>query len=185
MSGIENIVTVTLSPAEWHAAGSIGLKRQNLRVQRGKYRGEYKDNGGTLDERNVQGAQAEYALAKFYGKDTLQDWCETKSFSMEHEKIPCDVGVNLHVRSTFYTYGRLVVHPYDPDNGVFILARVQDPKRTVQFIGWTVASEAKKPEHWLNEGIWARRPAFVLDNDLLRPMSSIPPEAVWPLPVMN
>ena len=172
-------LVVRLSAAEWQAAASIGEKRETLRVQRGKSPAEYRDRGGTHVERNRIGSVAEYALAKHYGKDTLQDWCETKSYSEHHHLIPCDVGTNLHVRATANPRGRLVGHPYDPDSGIFVLARVDATARTVTFVGWTTGATLKEPYNWCNTGPgFGLRPAFVIATNELQPISTIPPEAI-------
>ncbi len=170
---------VRLSPHEWAAASTLGHKRQWLRENRGKSPAEYRDGGGTHLERNAIGAVAEYALAKHYGKDTLQDWCENKSFSLEHHKIACDVGLNLHVRASNNTRARLVAHPYDPDGGVFVLALTDASLRLVSFVGWCWGREAKQPIHWDDYSNGFRyRPAFAVPSHYLQPMSTVPHEAI-------
>jgi len=170
---------VTLTTAEWEAACSIGHKRQWLREHRGRSPAEYRDRGGSHLDRHAVGAVAEYALAKALGDDVLADWRATKAFSLEHHLIPCDVGKNLHVRATSHPRGRLIAHPYDPDAGVFVLARASAPALTVAFVGWCLGSEAKSRERWLDHGPgFSLRPAFVTDADALNPMDTLPPEAV-------
>lgn len=170
---------ITLQKTEWDAAASLGEKRQVLREARGKSDPEYNDGGGTHVKRNQIGAVAEYALAKALGPDILADWVTTKAYSTEHWKIKCDVGKNLHVRATDYKSGRLVLHPYDPEGGVFILAVVDHEKLTVTFRGWDVASNLKVPEYWddYSNG-FKNRPAFAVPPNVLNPMSTLPPEAI-------
>lgn len=176
------MITVQLLETEWKAAGQIGLKREALRRARGKSQGEYQDNGGTKDERNAIGAIAEYALAKHLGPKTLRDWCENKSFSMEHQKIPCDVGSNLHVRATSNPRARLLIlHPYDPPAGVFIFATVDEESRIVNFHGWILASEGQQPEYWNDYMRGFDRPgraAYTVDRSLLKPIETIPSESI-------
>lgn len=170
--------TVKLTTTEWEAACSLGRKRHWLREQRGRSPAEYRDRGGSHMDRNALGAVAEYALAKHYGPDVLADWVEHKAFSLEHHLIPCDVGKNLHVRATKYRAGRLVAHPYDPDTGVFVLARVCE-ELTVDFVGWCLGAFAKQPHYWLADGPGFKlRPAFVVDSDDLCDMDTIPSEAI-------
>lgn len=192
-------ITVTLSPAEWQAAEQIGLKRQALRVARGRNGDDYKDNGGTREERNAIGAVAEYALAKHYGADILRDWCETKSFSLEHWKIKCDVGANLHVRATANPRAKmLVVHesksgppqeptarrhkrPSDPDDGVFIFATVDEKTLSVCFHGWRYSGWIQQNCEWNTTTPGFNRTdrhAFTCHKSDLLPMDSVPPEAI-------
>lgn len=176
------MLTVTLSQSEWHAAEQIGLKREALRRARGKSIGQFQDNGGTRDERNAIGSVAEYALARHYGPIVLRDWCETKSFSMEHQKIPCDVGLNLHVRATSNPRARLLIlHPYDPPTGVFIFAYVNKEALTVSYVGWLLASEGQQPENWNDYMRGFDRPgraAYTIDKALLRTMDTIPKDSI-------
>ncbi len=164
---------------EWEAACSIGRKRQWLREQRGRSPAEYSDRGGTHLDRNAIGAVAEYVLAKHYGAETLRDWCENKSFSLEHHLIPCDVGKNLHVRATKLPHGRLIAHPYDPDGGVFVLARVDSTNRAVTFVGWAYGHAVKQRPYWTDTGPGFKfRPAFVFPSELLYPFGTVPEEAI-------
>lgn len=167
---------ITLTQAEHDAAYAVGVKRNALRRSRGKAQ-EYNDGGGTTDHRNGIGAVAEYALAKLLGSETLKDWAETKSFSTDHHKITCDVGKNLHVRATENPKARLlIIHPYDPGDGVFVMAHVRG--LSVTFDGWEYASNVQQPENWRDSGPgFFYRPAYTLDNAFLRPMDTIPEEA--------
>lgn len=173
------MITIQLTSDEWTAAESIGLKRQALRLQRGKSPVEYRDGGGTHNERNGIGSVAEYATAKHYGPDVLRDWCENKSFSLQHHLIPCDVGKSLHVRSTKLSHGGLIAHDYDPNTGVFILAIADKAALTVTLIGWDYGANVKKKVNWKDTGSgFGRRPAYCAGQDSLRPMDTIPPEAI-------
>lgn len=173
-------VIVRLTGSEWTAASTIGVKRHQLRVERGRSCPEFADGGGTHEERGVVGSVSEYALAKHYGKTVLQDWCEYKSFSLEHHLIPCDVGKNLHVRGTKYRKGRLVTHPYDPATGLFVLGIVDDIRLRVTFVGWALCADTKKPCFWNDyDNGFRDRPAYTYDQMLLRPMEEIPDAAIW------
>lgn len=167
------MITVVLSASEWAAAESLGLKREALRVARGKSGPQYKDNGGSHERRNKVGAVAEYALAKFLGPDTLRLWCEYQSYSEEHWKITSDVGKNLHVRATDNPKANwLVLHPYDPDTGAFVFAKVDPATLTVRFLGWDYAKNWKNPEQWNDKSPGFDQPgrgAYTIDHAWLRP----------------
>lgn len=168
---------ITLTPGEWQAAASIGERRQALRVTRGRDEPEYRDGGGTHVKRNQIGAVAEYALAKALG--VLADWCDTKSFSLNHKAIPCDVGLNIHVRATDYRTGRLVLHPYDPTGGVFVLAVTSVKNHTVDFRGWDYAYNIKVPEYWDDYSNGFRnRPAYCVPQGMLNAMEDLPQESI-------
>lgn len=170
---------VRITPGERDAAFSIGDKRQWLRVNRGKSPDEYRDRGGTHLDRNRVGAAAEYAVAKFFGKDTLSDWCATKSYSEEHWKITCDVGSNVHVRATNNPRGRLIAHPYDPSGGVFVHVIAREYCTVFDLMGWALGSRVKSEYYWVNTGPgFGLRPAYVFPTELLYPIHMIPPEAL-------
>lgn len=191
-------VTIVLSEAEWKAAEQIGIKREALRKTRGRSPDAYKDNGGTHDERNAIGAVAEYALAKHYGPDILRDWCDNKSFSLEHWKILCDVGKNLHVRATSNPRAKmLVVHerkgqamppvdrrhkrPSDPSDGVFVFATVTASTRTITFHGWRLSGWVQENCEWNTTTPGFNRPdrhAFTCHKSELLPMETVPAEAI-------
>lgn len=194
-----NPVIIVLSPAEWQAAEQIGLKRQSLRKARGLNGDDYKDKGGTREERNAIGAVAEYALAKHYGADILRDWCETKSFSLEHWKIKCDVGANLHVRASANPRAKmLVVHesktqspeeptnrrhrrPSDPDDGIFVFATVDTASHSVTFHGWRMSGWVQKNCEWNTTTPGFNRTdrhAYTCPKDDLLPMETVPAEAI-------
>lgn len=168
---------VELSEGERLAAASIGLKRLEHRRRRGAEK-HYQDNGGTNEDRESIGAIAEYALAKHLGAEVLRDWCETKAYTDgDHTLIPCDVGRNLHVRATVKRHGGLILHDSDPDCGVFVLAIVVPTY--VEFRGWAYARNVKRASYWRTDGPgFGKRPAYVMPQDALRPMSELPPEAI-------
>jgi hypothetical protein len=183
MASQHGTTEVRLSLGEWTAAESTGRKRESLRLDRGLSPPEYNDAGGSHMDRNALGSVAEYALAKLLGPDTLRDWCENKAFSLNHRDIPCDVGQNLHVRATTLAHGGLIVHPYDPPNGVFVLAVVDRSRLLVRYLGWWYARSAQTPRYWRNTGPgFGLRPAYVVPQDHLHPMDTLPEDAIRCLP---
>ena len=170
---------VVLTPEELAVARDAGAKRLALYIARSM--GGFKAGHQKRGTCNALGAVAEYALAKHYGPDVLNDWINTKAFGLEHWKIPCDVGVNLHVRATDRPNGGLIVHPYDPDNGAFVLA-ICDPSGTgVRFVGWALGKALKDTDFWRDKGPGFGRPgcaAFCAPQSVLNPMDSLPKEYV-------
>jgi hypothetical protein len=178
------MLTVALTKAEYDEAVAIGLKRQALREERGKDK-QYKDGGGTNERRNVVGAVAEFALASHLGPDVLDRWRKTQAFSLEHWKIKSDVGESLHVRSTEKSQGGLIAHSYDPNVGTFVLAIVNDKtpsdgaSAVVTFPGWLPAVLCKTRSYWRDTGPgFEDRPAYCVRQRALRPMDTLPPEAI-------
>ncbi len=170
--------TVTLTEDEYTAATDVGLKRQALYKARGRTHG-LKAGEGRGGACNALGATAEFALAKILGEDVLADWWATRAYSETHWEIPCDLGKNLHVRATTYATGGLILHPYDPGTGVFVLATQSN--RTFTFAGWVYGAEGKSLEHWRNTGPGFGRPgcaAYCVRQKFLRPFDTLPMESV-------
>jgi hypothetical protein len=173
------MLVVKLTASEWKAACSLGEKRLALKRERqgSAYRSLSAGNmGGSDERRNHIGSASEYALARHYGKTVLQDWCENKSFSVEHHLILCDVGRALHVRATEYPTGGLTAFKHDKDTGPYVLATVNYAARVVTFVGWCRLDEARLPEYWMTRWV---RPCYCAPQSVMRPMDTIPPEAVW------
>lgn len=170
--------TVTLTEEEYTAATDVGLKRQALYKARGRTNG-LKAGEGRGSACNALGATAEFALASLLGPDVLADWWDTKAYSENHWDIPCDVGKNIHVRATTYATGGLILHPYDPGFGVFVLA-IQS-NRTFTFAGWVYGYVGKDCYHWRCTGPGFGRPgcaAYCVQQRFLRPMDTLPTECI-------
>ena len=172
--------SITLSTEDYDFAAVIGRKREDYRKDRGRSPAEYQDRGGTHYDRHVLGAVTEFALAKFLGDDVLEDWKATKAYSDTPWLITCDVGKNLHVRATRYEAGSLVLTPDDTNTGVFVLARLDDRRKRVTFAGWCYGRDGKQDCLWCDDGVWSGkgRAAYLVGEDCLNDMSTIPPEAV-------
>ncbi len=171
-------ISIRLPQCSWDAAAAIGRKREELRRERGNYRNEkWRDFKHDTWTRNSLGAVAEFALAMHYGKSILQDWCENKSFSLEHEKITADVGHAIQVRSTAWANGGLVMFDHDDKaDAAWVLASVDAGNRIVTFVGWCELAEGRRPDYWRSD--W-RAPCYCVPGQALRPMNTIPPEAVY------
>lgn len=176
------LATITLTEAEFAAACTIGEKRQAYRVRKGHDKTPYADSGGTFNERQHVGAVCEYALAKSLGPEILRDWCENKAYvDANPHLILSDVGRNLHVRGTTKPHGGVILHPKDPSNGIFVLARLDVQTRTVTFVGWNVAGALKVAKYWRNSGPGFGQPgraAFCAPESALFDMSTLPQEAI-------
>jgi len=154
---------VHLTKGELQMAKAVGQRRQ----ESAKKAGRAEAHGHTDDEAkgtwdHILGATGECAAAKGLNRFWFQP-----VFADRHLG---DIGVGLHVRSTDWKTGSLIVHESDPDDGVFILA-IQDgsiPERW-DIIGWIVARDAKKEEHW-----WditrTKRPAYFVPQWELKSM---------------
>ena len=166
---------VTLTLDEQKLAEETGVAREALRRRRGKAVATPKDRGGSWNERNAQGALAEYALAKHL--NVLQKWLTEQAYSEEHWLITSDVGKNIQVRSTKYASGGLTAYDTDPDEAVFVLAVVVEP--SIDFIGWTYGRLAKRPIYWEDRRPGFRlRPCYLVPQLNLFPMETLPEEVV-------
>lgn len=182
------MIKIVLSESEVAAASSLGVKRHRCRERRengGDPIEGFRDNGGTHDRRNAVGAIAEYAVAKHVGPDALRDWVETKAYSDEGGGgIPCDVGSNIHVRSTASKSPntRLIVHPYDPDVGCFVFVVWDEETRTATIHGWQWGRNCKRPAFWDDKSPGFRerdhkgrsRAAYCVPRDRLFPIETLP-----------
>ena len=163
---------VILAPAMTDEATLVASARHSLASSRGRS-ATFFDAGGTPLARHVRGVIAELALASLLGDDVLQHWRGTQAYSETHWTIPCDVGKALHVRATEYLGGKLILHDYDPDDGVFVLAVVGVDR--VSFLGWLLGAEGKQPRFWNTR--WSR-PAYAVSQRHLKPMDTIPQESI-------
>lgn len=193
-------LVITLDPAQVRAAEQYGERRYNWKVKNGFAKRETNDGGGTWLAKEKYGAVAEYALAKHYGRDVLIHWVSTQAFSNTPQNIPCDVGLDLHVRATDQPYNKLlIVHedkgrtrveepaerrhrrPSDPLSGVFIFAWVDRENSRVTFYGWETAQNVRAAG-WNDTTNGFNQPdrgAYTLDRAKLLPMDTIPHEAIW------
>jgi len=83
-----------------------------------------------------------------------------------------DVG-RYEVRATPLTFGRLILHPADPDPRVFVLAIVSLTEQHATLRGWTFARDGKRPVHWSDPTKMGRH-AFFVPQHRLQPMATLP-----------
>lgn len=175
---------VTLTPDRWAEAEMYGDKRRDMHQKRSG--STHHKDGGCMRVRDRYAAVAEYALA--YSLGVLDDWVQTKAYAETARAaslIPCDVGKNLHVRSTDKWNGGLILHgdrrpskKPDPDHGVFVLAVVVMEDKAVRFPGWILAADGKNDAYWRTDGTWRLQPAYCVPQGALRPMAELPQEAI-------
>lgn len=147
---------VTLTSAEWAFANQAAALRQvsNEAAGRRDAHGASSDLGL---EGHMQGAAAECALAKYLGIFWSGALGELRAK---------DVGL-YQVRSTQLLDGRLIMHPTDCDDDVFVLAIGKAP--TFRLRGWIRARQGKRQHYWSDpsrKGRWA----FFVPQDVLQEM---------------
>lgn len=77
-----------------------------------------------------------------------------------------DVGP-WHVRTTWRTNGRLILHPEDRDDEPYVLVAPRNlPTLTIP--GWCYGHEGKHPDHWTDPG--TGRPAYFVPATTLKPL---------------
>lgn len=81
-----------------------------------------------------------------------------------------DVG-GAQIRSTRHETGRLLIHPEDRDEQIFVLVIGALP--TYRLVGWMRASDAKRPEWWDEEKMW-RCPCWAVPQDALHAFGEVP-----------
>lgn len=163
------MVKVELTPEEWAEATNVGANRFAL------YQENQRVGPGTTLEGNEMGAIAEYALAKHFGSDVLEDWKRTKAFSQKYWDIKSDVGKNVQIRATKHRHGVLIIYKWERGDRPFVLAIVRPDSLVVSFPGWRTADEL----HALGtvQTQLPRRNVGMTQEDL-RPLDTLPQEYV-------
>jgi hypothetical protein len=126
---------VKLSRHELLSAAVAGCQRRvvSVEVQRPQFYGA--DERGNYWQIDIQGAIAEFAVAKAFDKY----WEPATDKSLK--SLPGDVGF-YQIRSTMHKTGQLIVHERDADDVPFILAIVSEPY--VKLAGFLYGGEAKQ-----------------------------------------
>ena len=150
-------IIVALSWPEVLLAANAGIMRRVSALRRGRA-DLYPDASRPMWDRDINGALAEVAVAKWMGVF----WSGT----VGRVDLP-DVG-NLQVRSKTQDGDRLVVRPDDDDADIFVSVLVQPPQ--YRLCGWLYGREAKREEWVVSHGCY-----FVRD-EFLHPMASLPDE---------
>lgn len=105
-------------------------------------------------DRDVEGACAEQAVAKYFG-----------IYWVGGNKTE-DVGP-YQVRATHRADGRLTLHPPDRDDKVFILVTGYAPK--FRLVGWIMARDGKQAKWW-TDPTGKNHPAWFVPQSALRPI---------------
>lgn len=123
----------TLTPIEMRLTGELGLSRRITSLSKAM---NDKQIGGQAWDIDINGAMGEYALAKIL----KIPWEPT----LNTFKVP-DVG-DLHVRTTTFQTGRLIIRPGDP-YGIYVLIIANAP--IFRAAGWVNYHTGQFPlEYW-------------------------------------
>lgn len=149
-------MNIKLNRTEFFHAATVGIIRniQNLTKGHKQLYGAKEEDGWKM---NIQGACGESAVAKMLNIYYSGNIGNLKA---------CDVNNkdrNIEVRTATKDHYRLILHPKDPDESIFVLVTGLAPKFSIK--GWLFAKEAKQEKYWQDTG--NGRPAyFVPQNDL-------------------
>lgn len=155
------MIVVDLTWREVHLAGIVAVSRSVL-----NFAGKRKDTynfvySGLGIEEHWLGTLGEIAL----GKHLDRYWTPLELGTV-------DVG-GCEVRAIDVPTKRLRLHPKDNDASPFISALVERKKLPqVTLRGWLHARDGKLPQYW-SDPTGKNRPAFFVDNAILRPMETL------------
>lgn len=153
---------INLTNFEFAFGAQVGLMRGLMNKKKGRKDAYGCPNDGGWTQ-NIEGSCAEYAISKLLNVH----W----DGSMENLKA-CDViGLNypIEVRSTSHNGGRLILHPKDKDNNIFILLIGVAPNFEAK--GWIYAKDGKKEEYYTDP--LGNRAAYFIPQEKLNPMSGL------------
>lgn len=155
-------LTITIDKKTYEFAANAGKLRQKENRALGRvHRWGLEGNGEAEDE---QGAVGEYiaglATGIFWpGPGTVKG---------------ADIGRNLQVRTGKSYTDRLILHPDDADEAVFISVVGEFP--TYQVMGWCYGREGKRKPYWWTPPVKngrKPRPAYFVPNEILRPIGDL------------
>lgn len=150
---------ITLSKSEMFHAAQAGMMRRLSAINAGRD-DRYGRPAHDLWGMDVEAAGAELAFAKSAGLY----WQPVASNPAE---LPGDVG-RYQVRHTHRPNGRLIVHPADPNEAVFVLVIGRLPEYRV--VGGLTGRQCKREEWWVRgDG----RPAFFVPQEALVPVERV------------
>jgi len=161
MAKNSDAVSVGLTEHEMFVAATVGITRMLKVIKEGRnhtYGSTDKDNW----QRHIEGAFGECAVAKYL-----------KIFWMggRFDKIGGpDVGI-YEVRTADKEYKRLILHPEDKDDSLFIFVTGLHGKYRLR--GWIKCSEGKLDRFWedpKHENRWA----YFVPTSVLNPISTFP-----------
>lgn len=153
-----------LTPAEVYLAGQAGFARTlRARIDGRSLEDGRRDFGF---ERDVQGAIAEYAVAKFLNVC----WTPAIGDLDLHGDLPgvCQVKSSTHPRPS------LIVRKHDIDTLPYVLVRL-DSIVDVELVGWIEGADAKDPLFWreVDPSRGIHQAAFFVPGSSLLPMEEL------------
>ena len=89
--------------------------------------------------------------------------CKFQNIPYKHQLFGIDAG-EYEVRGTKYPTGRLILHPKDNNNHIFILVTGKIP--TFELVGWIKGIDGKKNEFWTDPSNTNRYAYFIPQNKL-------------------
>jgi hypothetical protein len=125
---------VCMTVEQYNRAIKVGTLRHKESIKRGCQQA-YGAEGHNL-QIDILGAAGEYAYCIY----TDQEWTE----SVNTFKAP-DVGINIQIRTTTRTNGRLIVRSRDKDNELFVLVIASPNERLFKIVGSILGKDAKQP----------------------------------------
>lgn len=133
---------------EWDDVVYVATERDRI-AKRQRRKNTYGCKKDSL-EAHLEGALGEFIVADWTG----EEWHRLygRLYELDGTKKP-DVGEDIHVRSTTWNNGRLILHDTDPGTHRGVLAVVSLRTRSGRIIGWRHIQPARKKEYkWTPEG---------------------------------
>jgi len=156
-------IDIVLDWSEVTTAAITGVRRRVSAMYDGRVE-RFVDDSSAFWARDVHGALAEIVLAKHLN----MYWSGTVG------RIDCaDVG-KLQVRSKLQADHRLIVHPYDKDQEIFVLVFLdvyrwhEYQSARCQICGWVYGHEGKQ------HGVIVKNGDYFISNEFLHPMEELP-----------
>lgn len=144
-------IMVKVEPLEYMFAAQAGFFRQASNVVRGR-KDAYNFTGDGYGI-HIQGAVGEFVVAKALGLF----WAGPGKLRGH------DIGVSYEVRAGTEDWHKLILHPEDKDDAVFILVTGNALDYAIR--GWLIGRDGKKPAYWC-EHVKGRPAFFVPQADL-------------------
>ncbi|HEX4468581.1 MAG TPA: hypothetical protein VH080_03565 [Gemmatimonadaceae bacterium] len=105
--------------------------------------------------RHIEAAATELVSAKFLN----EYW---NALAPKPRELKSDMGTRTQIRSSMDLNGHLIIHPDDPDDGLFYLVIGTAPH--FEMLGPVRAGDVKRPEYWTT---FTGRPAFWIPQAVL------------------
>lgn len=156
---------IELNASQMMIANLVASMRQIQNIKENRKDRYTSEQGGKVTntwQKNAESCMAEMAVAKALGIYWDGNVGNRKA---------ADVGP-YQVRHTEHEHGRLILHPPDNSEDVFIL--VIGENGNYKLAGWLWARDGKKPEYWSDPT--KGRPAFFVPKSALYTMDSLPTE---------